>query len=78
MPNRSSNAMHRPLRTCVVCRTKTEKSNLMRFCLIKDKPVFDIEQNVQLRGMYVCDDNDCLKNLGLFLKRRKKSRKFRS
>lgn len=63
MPNISSKAGHIPLRTCVVCRRKTEKKQLMRFVLLDSEIVFDMNCEIKKRGYYVCDDNSCLQKL---------------
>ena len=63
MSNRSSNAGHIPLRTCVICRRKIEKKHLMRFILLDSEIVFDLNCDVEKRGYYVCNDNMCLQKL---------------
>ena len=51
---------HRPLRTCVVCRTKTEK-NLLTRLLISNKHEINVDQNQNTkgRGAYVCKESKC-------------------
>ena len=63
MPNRSSNAGHIPQRTCVICGSKTDKKKLMRFVLLDSEIVFDLNDIIEKRGYYVCDDNSCLQKL---------------
>lgn len=63
MPNRSSNAEHIPHRSCVVCRKKKAKSQLLRFIMLDSEVVVDIKGKLAGRGYYVCDDNDCLNRL---------------
>ncbi len=74
MPNRSSNAGHIPQRTCVVCRRKTDKKELMKFILLDSEIVFDLNHDVEKRGYYVCDDNECLQKLEKKVKKILRSR----
>ncbi len=74
MPNRSSKAGHIPLRTCVICRRKTEKKQLMRFVLLDSEIVFDMNCDIKKRGYYVCDDNSCLQKLEKKVKKILKNR----
>lgn len=78
MPNRSSHAGHIAQRSCVVCRQKTEITELIRFAVIMDAPVFDLFRRLPSRGYYVCDDNECLEKLKIWISRnRKKLKSFR-
>ncbi|MCD6180835.1 MAG: DUF448 domain-containing protein [Candidatus Cloacimonetes bacterium] len=70
MPNRSSSAGHVPQRTCVICRRKTARHQLIRFVLLGHKAVFDIDDSLPGRGWYVCDANSCLEKLTRWLKKR--------
>jgi len=45
---------HIPERTCIVCRKKTFKTNLIRFCIENEKLVIDYEQKKGGRGAYSC------------------------
>ena len=49
-----------PLRTCVVCGTKTTKGNLLRLVAA---PQGDVQADplgkAQGRGAYICKDGDC-------------------
>jgi len=75
MVNRNSRAGHKPLRTCVVCRKKLEKDNLIRFILIEGEVIFDLGQRFPARGYYVCDENNCIEKLEKWVIKRKRSRK---
>ncbi len=76
MPNRASKAGHIPIRSCVICKTKDDRKNLIRFALIKNEIVFDLKRRIAARGYYVCDNNECIQKLDKWLyKRKKKSRK---
>jgi len=63
MPNRSSKAFHEPQRSCVICRKKSLKKDLLRFIILENEIVFDQKMNLQKRGYYCCDDNNCINNL---------------
>ncbi|MCD4819886.1 MAG: DUF448 domain-containing protein [Candidatus Cloacimonetes bacterium] len=63
MPNRSSNTGHIPQRSCVICRKKIKKKELLRFVILENEIIFDQKMNLQKRGYYCCDDNLCLKKL---------------
>ncbi|MBW6516152.1 MAG: DUF448 domain-containing protein [Candidatus Cloacimonetes bacterium] len=60
MPNRASRAGHIPYRTCVVCRKKKEKKEMIRFANLENDLIFDCRQRLEMRGFYVCDVNDCI------------------
>lgn len=76
MPNRASKAGHIPIRSCVTCKTKDDRKNLIRFAFIKNEIVFDLKRRIAARGYYVCDNNVCMQKLDKWLnKRKKKSRK---
>ena len=50
----------KPERTCIVCRTKGEKSNFIK--VVKNKNgEFAIEKDYRLdgRGAYICKNKDC-------------------
>ena len=58
-----SNA-HIPERTCIICRTKKEKSKLFRLARLKETFYeFDKEQKKQTRAVYVCKSLNCLGKL---------------
>ena len=52
---------HIPERTCVVCRKKNSKWNLLRFCVYQGKIIWDKEQKKGGRGAYTC--LECVKKL---------------
>lgn len=72
MPNRSSKAGHVPLRTCVICRCKTEQQKFLRFVLIGKEIVFNLKRKFPARGYYVCDKNECLEKIEKWVKRKVK------
>ena len=76
MPNKASNAGHLPQRTCVICRKKLVKTDLLRFAILDREAVFDMENQFPDRGYYVCNNNDCLLEIDKWLKKKnKKNRK---
>ena len=61
---------HVPIRTCVICRSKKAKIELIRLVLDKDnRIIIDEFRKKEGRGIYLCDDGSCgerfLKNKGL-------------
>jgi len=73
MVNKNSHAGHDPERSCVICKNKTGKENLLRFVLLENEMIFDMTNKISLRGYYVCNKNLCIEKLDKWL--RKKSRK---
>ncbi len=66
----NNNKGHVPIRTCVACRSKKDKKELIRFVLDKDNwVIMDEFQKEKGRGIYLCNDVSCrekiLKNKGL-------------
>jgi len=59
MPN------HEPERTCIVCRTKGDKSKFLKIVKNKDGEVL-IEKDKKLdgRGAYICKKQECLEKCG--------------
>jgi hypothetical protein len=55
---------HVPIRTCLVCGKKDDKTALLRIALsvLDKKIILDREQRLQGRGAYVCQG--CLPRLG--------------
>ncbi len=48
-------------RRCLVCRSKGEKSSLLRFAILEGTLLFDLRMRVPSRGYYVCANRTCLK-----------------
>ncbi|MBN2418868.1 MAG: YlxR family protein [Deltaproteobacteria bacterium] len=66
----NSNKGHVPIRTCVICRSKKAKKELIRLILDKDKRVIvDELKKKEGRGIYLCNEIPCRekfsKNKGL-------------
>ncbi len=58
-----SSKNHTPTRTCVVCKTKSDKSKLMRIVCFKNEIVIDDINKINSRGIYVCKNKECVVNL---------------
>ena len=71
MVNKASHAKHIPTRSCVICREKREQKQLLRFGIIEEDIVFDLNKRLTGRGYYVCDENRCIEKLKRWLKRKK-------
>ncbi len=52
---------HVPERTCIVCRKKLPKKELIRFCFKREKIIMDKEQKEGGRGAYLC--SECISKL---------------
>lgn len=63
-----------PMRTCVVCRRKAPKRELLRhICLASDGAVrvmADQEQRLPGRGFYACAEEDCRERLPMVCRKR--------
>ncbi len=71
MPNKSSKANHIVERSCVICRVKKNKSELLRFISFDGRQVFDLKNVIQARGFYICNDNACLSRLEQWIKKKR-------
>ena len=57
---------HRPLRTCIICRTKIEKNLLVRIIVSCNYGIcIDKYQNKNGRGSYICKKSKCQNKKGL-------------
>lgn len=63
MPNQEKNKITE--RTCFICRTKNEKSELFRLVKNGEKLVFDQKQKMNGEGKstYICKTSDCLQKV---------------
>lgn len=50
---------HIPTRTCVICRKKYPKRELVRMVVAGGHPLVDSTGKMQGRGAYVCRDREC-------------------
>jgi len=67
---------HVPERTCISCRSKKAKKELVRLVLDKDnRVIIDRFQKKEGRGIYLCDNDSCMAG---FLKNKRPGRFFRT
>ncbi len=53
--------MNFPVRTCIVCKEKYPKSQLLRFVFNdQNKPMIDLTQKYNARGYYLCRKKTCI------------------
>lgn len=50
-------------RTCIACRAKRQKEELLRIVAKESVAVIDDEQKENTRGMYICKENACINKL---------------
>jgi len=56
----SKKKSHVPIRTCIVCRKKKAKSELIRLVIDHDnKLIADIKGSRKGRGAYICQNRSC-------------------
>lgn len=48
------------IRTCIGCRKKDNKHNLIRIVKKNKELVIDVNQKAQSRGAYICKKEECL------------------
>ena len=51
------------IRTCIACRNKKQKSELLRIVSENGKAVLDETQKINSRGIYLCNDSKCITKL---------------
>jgi predicted RNA-binding protein YlxR (DUF448 family) len=67
---------HIPVRTCVSCRSKKAKKELVRLVLDKDnRVIIDRFRKKEGRGIYLCNNESCMAG---FLKNKRPGRFFRT
>ena len=52
-----------PTRTCLVCRQKAYKQDLLRIVEQNNEFVFDESQKSNTRGFYICKNLECVNNI---------------
>lgn len=50
-------------RTCIACRLKTDKKNLLRIVSINHEPVLDTTHKINSRGVYICNKRECIQKI---------------
>lgn len=62
----------KPVRCCIACKARKEKEFLLRIVADKDKKaIFDKNQNINSRGIYICKDAKCLKSIQKAINKKK-------
>ena len=51
------------IRTCIACRAKKEKHELLRIVAKEKKATLDKTYKENARGIYLCKDNTCINKL---------------
>lgn len=72
MPNKASKKGHVPVRTCVICKEKAEKTSMHRFVINDGEILFDEKKILKGRGYYYCDKEKCKASLNSWIKKKKK------
>lgn len=50
-------------RTCIVCKSKSEQSDLFRICLKNGKLYLQTDKKLEGRGAYICKNDNCINSL---------------
>jgi len=51
------------IRTCIACRTRKQKEELLRIVAKDNMAVIDETGKANTRGMYICKDKTCINKL---------------
>ena len=51
------------IRTCIACRAKKEKHELLRIVAKQNQAILDKTQKENARGIYLCEDKACINKL---------------
>lgn len=51
------------IRTCIACKARKQKYELLRIVAIENKAVLDETQKNNSRGIYICDNKACINKL---------------
>jgi len=60
-----------PIRSCSLCRKKSDKNEMFRIVAANGSAILDEKQNISARGIYVCKNEKCIKNLSKVLDKSK-------
>lgn len=56
--------MSNKIRTCIVCKTKADKQDFIKFVRSKNGEIcLDKDQRLEGRGCYVCNKTDCINKI---------------
>ena len=51
------------IRTCIACRAKKNKHELLRIVKVEENVLIDEKQKINARGIYICPNIKCLERL---------------
>lgn len=51
------------IRTCIACRTRKNKDELLRIVAIEGVAVLDETKKANTRGIYICENKACINKL---------------
>lgn len=60
------------IRTCVICKKKTDQKELVRLVLVDGELVYDMKRKLPGRGYYVCSKKECIEKLSIWKTKRLK------
>lgn len=60
-----------PARSCIICRKKSCKRDLLRITFCNEMAILDIDQKINSRGMYFCKNKKCLDKAKILLEKNK-------
>ena len=61
-----------PIRCCIACKARKNKSELIRIVINEDgKPIVDRRKKINSRGIYICKDTKCIENIKKAIKKKK-------
>ncbi len=63
-----------PIRTCVVCKTKTDKKQLNRLVFLNNEIIIDLKHKLNSYGYYLCDNELCQTKINKILSKKKLKR----
>ena len=62
----------KPIRTCIVCRKKIHKNELLRIVSdINGNAIYDKEQKINSRGIYICKSKNCIEKVFSLINKKK-------
>ena len=50
-------------RTCIACRNKNNKANLLRIVSVENEPILDTTHKINSRGVYICNNIECIQKI---------------
>ena len=56
-------SIYKPIRTCIICKKKGNKTDFFRITKINNEYILDINQNKDGRGTFICKNYRCIQLL---------------